>query len=251
MQEKSRMSLWHSILFFGVPGLLMFVGVFYVEPVLSQKGLPSIVIWPLLIWWPIVALFFGILILFFRQAERQSFYQRFRFHRLSKKELGITIGAFLGVQLGELVLSPTGRWLSQFRLFSVPQGIPDLFNPHLELEHGLTQLFGVPLQGHWWLLVFWAGWLIVNIGCEEILWRGYALPLQERYFGKYAWLVNGLCWNLLIHWFLRWNCIALLPISLIVPYLVQKYKNTWIGVIIHGTGNLLVYVLLIPGIMTK
>ena len=54
-------------------------------------------------------------------------------------------------------------------------------------------------------------WLIVNIGCEEILWRGYALPLREKVFGKYA----------------------------------------WIGVIIHGTGNLLMYVLLIPGVFGK
>jgi membrane protease YdiL (CAAX protease family) len=50
---------------------------------------------------------------------------------------------------------------------------------------------------------------------------------------------------------MRWNFIVLMPISLISPYLVQKYKNTWIGVIIHGTGNLLVFVILIPGIIAK
>jgi membrane protease YdiL (CAAX protease family) len=88
----------------------------------------------------------------------------------------------------------------------------------------------------------------VNIGGEEILWRGYALPLQEQAFGKHAWIVNGLCWNLLIHAFMWWNYIVLMPISLAIPYLVQRYRNTWLGIYIHGFGNLLVLAVLIPSI---
>ncbi len=105
------------------------------------------------------------------------------------------------------------------------------------------------VNGAWWLIVYWLGWVVINIGGEELLWRGYALPRQEKVFGRYAWLVNGLCWNLLFHFFMNWNVLVLMPISLTIPYLVQKYQNTWIGIYIHGIGNLLFLLVLIPEIM--
>lgn len=242
------MTLFGSLLFFGIPGLLIAAGLYFLAPILTQSGVPRIVSWPLLIWGPVVILFVIVFVSFINTQNPSSFKERFRFRKLTQKEWFITIGAFIVVQILETILSPTGAFFAKFSFFSLPEGIPDLFNPNFQFEDGLTQLLGVPVKGNWWLLLFWAGWLIVNIGCEEILWRGYALPLQEKYFGKYAWIVNGICWNLLIHFFMRWNFLVLLPISLIIPYLVQRYQNSWIGVIIHGTGNLLVFVLLIPEI---
>jgi membrane protease YdiL (CAAX protease family) len=251
MMKTGKMNLMSSFLFFGIPGLLMYLGVYFLAPVLARHGVPRIVSWPVLIWGPIVVLSIVVLALFFRKPNRQSFKQRFRFRRLTKKQWLIALGAFVGVQVLELALSPTGAFFSQFQFFALPEGIPNFMNPTFKIEEGLSQLFGVSVKGNWWLILFWLGWLTINIGCEEILWRGYALPLQEKYFGKYAWLVNGICWNLLIHFFMKWNFLVLMPISLTIPYLVQRYKNTWIGIIIHGIGNALVFVLLIPGIMAK
>jgi len=248
--NDSPMNLYKTLLFFGTPGLLMYLGVSYLAPVFRQKGIPDIIGWPVIIWTPVIVLFIIIMILFFKQSERVSFKERFRFNPLSKKVLWITLIAFVVVQLLESLLAPTGAFLAQFAIFTPPMVIPDLFNPFYNFENGLSQLFGVTIKGNWWLVIFWIGWLIVNIGGEEILWRGYALPLQEKYFGKYAWLVNGLCWNILIHFFMRWNLIVLLPVSLLIPYLVQKYKNSWIGIIIHGTGNLLIFIILIPEIIS-
>ena len=251
MTKDNSMNFFYSLVFFGIPGLLMYLGVYYLTPILSLRGIPRIVSWTATIWGPIVILFIIVFVSFVRKSNRLTFKERFRFHKLTNKEWLIALGAFIVVQVLELALSRTGAFFSQFRFFSLPEGIPDFFNPTFKIADGLSQLFGVPIKGNWWLVLFWLGWLIINIGCEEILWRGYALPLQEKYFGKYAWLVNGICWNILIHFFMRWNFIVLMPISLITPYLVQKYKNTWIGVIIHGTGNLLFFVILIPGIMAK
>lgn len=245
------MNLYRSIIFFGIPGLLMFLGVYYLAPLLEKLGIPQIITWPALIWGPIVVLFVVVFVSFFHNPNRPSFKERFRFQKLARKEWLITLGAFVVVQALEIALTPTGAFFAEFSFFIVPTGIPDLFNPSFHVENGLSELFGIPLKGNWWLLLFWLGWLIINIGCEEILWRGYALPLQEKYFGKYAWMVNGVCWNLLIHFFMRWNFVVLTPISLMIPYLVQKYRNTWIGIIIHGIGNSLVYVILVPGIMEK
>lgn len=43
--------------------------------------------------------------------------------------------------------------------------------------------------------------------------------------------------------------MTLLPVTLMVPYLSQKLDSTWPGIIIHGTGNLLVFIILIPAII--
>lgn len=139
-------------------------------------------------------------------------------------------------------------FFAEYAFFSKPPVIPELFDPALDIGAGLATFFGVPVAGNWWLILFWLGWLAVNIGGEELLGRGCALPLQERVFGRYAWLVNGICWNLLIHAFMKWNFLTLMPISLAIPFLVQRYKNTWIGIYIHGLGNLMVLVILIPSI---
>ena len=251
MIKTEKMNLLSSLFFFGVPGLLMYLGIYFLAPILTQHSVRRIVSWPVLIWGPVVILFLVVLASFFLNPNRESFKEQFRFRKLTKKQWLIALGAFIGVQVLELTLSPTGALLSQFQFFALPEGIPDFFNPTFEIEKGLSQFFGISVKGNWGLILFWLGWLIINIGCEEILWRGYALPLQERYFGKYAWLVNGICWNLLLHFFMRWNFVVLIPVSLAIPYFVQRYKNTWIGVIIHGIGNALVFVFLIPGIMAR
>ena len=260
--SDSGMGIPGTLLFFGLPAALMALGVRLLVPLAESWGWPLIVSYPLFLWLPIVLLVVGVVAVQ-RHAEaraagsrqRQAFGPRFRFRRLTRREWLVTGVGFLAVQAFELMLAPTRPWLARLRIagewqpFAPPPGTPDLFDPFFDLEGGLETFFGVPLEGNWWILAFWAGWLIVNIGGEELLWRGYALPLQERVFGRHAWLINGLSWNLLVHAFMPWSYLTLLPISLIVPYLVQRQQNTWIGVIIHGLGNLLVLALLIPGIV--
>lgn len=249
MINMTKMDLGRTMLFFGIPGFLMYLGVYFVQPFLAEMGVPAILSWPLLIWGPVIILFLLVTYPFLSNSTNEKFSRRFRFRKPSQKQWGVIVVGFLGIQILELLLSPSGAFLSRYAVFAIPANIPELFNPHFQIESGLTTLFGVPLQGKWWMIGFWLGWLLINIGCEEVLWRGYALPLQEKYFGKYAWLVNGLSWNLLIHFFMRWNVITLMPISLMIPYLVQKHENTWIGVALHGAGNTLVFILIIPGIL--
>jgi len=244
------MNIFHSILFFGIPGLFIYLGTYFLVPVLITNGWLALWAWFFCIWGPIAILLVIILWRFFHFKNRSSFSTRFRFQRIEKKDYLIILAAFIALQILELLLSPSGQYLAQFAFFAPPDGVPELFNPEFNIETGLTYFFGYPTYGQWWLLGYWLLWLLINIGGEEIVWRGYALPLQEKIFAKWAWLVNGLCWNLLVHFFMNWNLVALMPVSLIIPYLVQKYQNTWIGIILHGLGNLLLLALLIPAIMT-
>ena len=64
---------------------------------------------------------------------------------------------------------------------------------------------------------------------EEFVWRAFMLPRQEVAFGEKAWLVNGVLW-LLFHAAFPWQVlVTLVPITLILPYVVQRRRSTWPG----------------------
>jgi membrane protease YdiL (CAAX protease family) len=88
--------------------------------------------------------------------------------------------------------------------------------------------------GRYWILGAWLPFFVLNIVGEEFVWRGVVLPRQEVVFGGRAWLVNGILW-LLFHAAFPWQVlVTLVPITLILPYVVQRRRSTWIGVVIHA-----------------
>ncbi|HEY2251609.1 MAG TPA: CPBP family intramembrane glutamic endopeptidase [Planctomycetaceae bacterium] len=93
--------------------------------------------------------------------------------------------------------------------------------------------------GRYWILSAWLPFFALNIVGEEFVWRGFALPRQEAVFGGWAWLLNGLLW-LLFHAAFPWQVlVTLAPITLILPYVVERRRCTWIGMVIHaGFGSM-------------
>ena len=88
--------------------------------------------------------------------------------------------------------------------------------------------------GRYWILGAWLPFFVLNIVGEEFVWRGVALPRQEVAFGGRAWLVNGILW-LLFHAAFPWQVlVTLVPITLILPYVVQRRRSTWVGIVIHA-----------------
>jgi hypothetical protein len=85
---------------------------------------------------------------------------------------------------------------------------PSLFQPTLEsvrffdpsafyrefFKHfGPKDFMGIPLQGAWWILLYYVAIMFLcNIGGKELWWRGYVLPRQELVFGRTAWIVHGI-----------------------------------------------------------
>lgn len=91
--------------------------------------------------------------------------------------------------------------------------------------------------GRYWLLWVWLPYWILNIMGEEFLWRGVMFPRQELVFGKYTWIVHGLGWAT-FHIAFGWKLlITMLPLIFIQSFIVQKTKNSWTGVILHGGLN--------------
>ena len=235
-----------TLLFFAAPGLGSIAAFRWLVPWLSASGTPLHWAVFIAVWGPMLALASWVAIKIALSA--QSAQRHLRVGVLTKRMALLSFGAFVGVQLFEVLLSPTRGWLAQLPGMSPGAGIPPIFRPEYAPDFPLSHFMGQAVPGNYALIFYWLLWLVVNIGGEELLWRGYALPRMERRFGSYAWLINGLLWNLFFHGFMPWSAITLLPISLVLPYLAQRTQSIWPGVIIHGTGNLLFLFLLVPSV---
>ncbi len=79
--------------------------------------------------------------------------------------------------------------------------------------------------------------LIIGAITEEFFWRGYLLPLQEKRWGKYSWVVNGLFWTL--SHILVLNPLTILFTGFGISYIGYRYKNTTLTIIVHVLNNAL------------
>ena len=50
LRKDNSMNFINSLLFFGIPGLLMYLGVYYLIPILTSRDIPRIVSWTALNW---------------------------------------------------------------------------------------------------------------------------------------------------------------------------------------------------------
>lgn len=91
------------------------------------------------------------------------------------------------------------RYASRFRpvLESIRFFDASAFHHEFFSHFGPGDFMGIPLQGAWWILAYYAVLMFVcDIGVEELWWRGYVLPRQELAFGRSAWVIHGICWSL-------------------------------------------------------
>lgn len=203
----------------------MFLQTKYTIPYLSNvSGLETILFWFIVgaigIFTPLILL--GLIIL---KRERFQFNiktitSRLRFRKLTNSDLIWTLIGFLSiVVLSALIMKIMEITIGQF-------------------DHSPKFMTFEPLsKGRYWLLLIWLPYWILNILGEEFLWRGVMLPRQELAFGKYTWIIHGFGWSL-FHIAFGWKLmLTLLPIIFILSFIVQKTKNSWTGVILHGGLN--------------
>jgi membrane protease YdiL (CAAX protease family) len=104
-----------------------------------------------------------------------------------------------------------------------------------------------PPGWHAQLFAAWIPLFVSNILGEELCWRGYLLPRQETAWGHFAWLPNGILWCL-FHFSFGWPImVTLLPITLLLPWIVQRRRNTTVGIVIHGVFNAAGFILATSG----
>jgi membrane protease YdiL (CAAX protease family) len=111
---------------------------------------------------------------------------------------------------------------------------PSAFHREFFSHFGPKDFMGMPLQGAWWILIYYAVLILVcNIGGEELWWRGYVLPRQELAFGRSAWIIHGIGWSV-FHLFMQ-------------PTLWDT-RSTWPGIVGHSFGNLTFFLSLVSGV---
>jgi membrane protease YdiL (CAAX protease family) len=137
--------------------------------------------------------------------------------------------------------------LESVRFFE-PSGFHRDFFSHF----GPNDFMGVPLHGAWWVLFYYAAvFLVLNIGGEELWWRGYVLPRQELTFGKATWVIHGISWSA-FHLFMQptlWDTVRMSITGVALAFVAQHTKSTWPGIIGHSFGNLPFFLSLLSGVM--
>jgi membrane protease YdiL (CAAX protease family) len=233
-------------------GVGIFLGVHVAVPWLVARGVPLLFAVTAALYLPLAAGFAAALAAYRRTAGSwawPAFRDRFRLRWPSHREWAIFVGGAILVLALETLLEPVSVWLATTLPLPRPPVLPPLLDPLTPVDLPPSAFVGTPLRGTAWIVPFWTAALVVNIGGEELLWRGYVLPRQEAVFGRWAWLVNGLLWAVLVHAFMWWTLVGLLPTSLVTPYLAQRYETTWAGVVVHGLGNAIWVVVLAAGVV--
>ena len=173
---------------------------------------------------------------------------RFRLTKMNRVDWLWTIGIIIFVLVTYFGLDFTGGWVKSVSFLAPRQTWPAEFGPGGSNNITPGVFMGMPLSGQWWIvLVYFVGWLF-NILGEEFWFRGYILPRQELAFGRLAWMLNGLMFTL-NHLWQPWIMITILPSSFLLAYIVQRRKNTWIGIIQHGFANIVLLIWLICGVI--
>jgi membrane protease YdiL (CAAX protease family) len=85
-----------------------------------------------------------------------------------------------------------------------------------------------------WMIALWVVYWPINILSEELVWRGVILPRMQERIGRYAWLLNAVLWGGFHVAFGLGNLIVLAPTLLLVPWIAQRRRNTWLAVLLHA-----------------
>ena len=163
--------------------------------------------------------------------------------KTNKKWMFVAILIAVFVKRNAALLQPT---LQSVRFFN-----PSPFYSEFFSHFGPHDFMGLPLQGAWWILVYYAVVMLVfNIGGEELWWRGYVLPRQELAFGRIAWVVHGIFWSI-FHLFMQptlWDTVRMAITGVALSFVAQRTKSTWPGIVGHSFGNLSFFLSLVKGV---
>jgi len=251
-QQLKPIGLWKSVVFFGIPGILLYLSIYYLVPVLINYNISEAFgvfgsMWALTI--PLIYL--GI-VLYKRDCKNISikgFMYYFNFKKISKHDIKYIIIGILVTIVAEETLGFLGEYFAQIAILAPPKYLSAPFNPLEDFSLPIETFMGISLRGNWMFLFVFIFLHSISMLAEEVIWRGYLLPRQEKKHGKYAWVLNGFLWAWLMHICLKWNFISMIPSMLITPFMAQKTGSTTVAYIIHSVPNMLIWVMILIGVL--
>ncbi len=218
------MPFGQSLIFFGIPALVAAAGHNVLWPYFVGVGVSeetayhfqALVVFTFLLSAAVVAY-----VIEGNPLDWSSFRRRFRLFRLDKIGWKWTLGGIATDALLSLVATVLAIQVYDLLRFTPPDAYPS--GPMTNLP----------------LLAFV---LFMNIMSEELWWRGYVLPRQEKQHGRHTWAIHGVLWAF-FHAFKWWAVPFMLFTTWIIPFITQRIGNTTPGIIIHlvinGLGMLL------------
>jgi len=237
-----------TIVHWAIPAGGLYIAHYILVPsFVEQTGQPYLVAY-LMAWVTSMVLFFMAALVAYRVEgnpfEWKTFAARYRLRRMTSRDLVWTIGLLSFGIAGYFGLGFTARWLARWSLFAPHPVFAPEFGPGGAAARIPGTFMGTAITGLGWVaVVYLFGWFF-NIAGEELWFRGYILPRQEKTFGKYAWIANGLMFTL-NHIWQPWNLLLILPGALAGAFAVQRRKNTSIQIISHGLANAIALVVII------
>jgi membrane protease YdiL (CAAX protease family) len=227
--NSSEISLTRTFLYFAFFTLMLFIATRHVIPFLNQWGFHPAISWfvsgGLLVFAPMFVIALQNVRKNIPATDKKAIMERLWLTRPSAKDWLWTIAGTILILISTGVILLVAGWISM-NYFGKP------FQTSPSFMH-----FEPLLPSQYWILAVWIIFFFFNIFGEEILWRGYLLAgMSERYPGT-AWLYNAVFWMMFHIPFGYELMVMVLPTFFLIPYLVQKRKNTWIGIIIHAGLN--------------
>ena len=246
------MPLVISLLYFGVPALVLIIGFHIVMPALIQGGCTPFNAYFIGLGTPLALMLIASLVAYRHEGNAMKwdvFKNRFRLHPLSLKMWLLTSGTFIAIIIIYGISMQLNVLLLNTGIIPMPASLPAWLDTRNGMPSvtAMDQAFG-GLSGNWPALLSFFVLLCLNIIGEEFWWRGYILPRQELAFGKWVWIIHGFLWAF-FHAFKWWDILAILPLTLILPFLVWKLKNNTIGIVLHFLVNSLGLIAILAGIM--
>jgi membrane protease YdiL (CAAX protease family) len=163
---------------------------------------------------------------------RKAFLQRCRLLPIRPRVVLWGLGLGVLMFLLTAVFSPLLSRAISAGWLPLPAGTPDYLNPTRQQSLALLKEQFVSQGILPWIPIV----LILNIGAEEIFWRGLVFPRQELHHGRQAFIVHGLIWAF-SHLFQYWMLPPILIGSLALAWTVQHTRSTWVGVVAHLVNN--------------
>ncbi len=224
------MSIFKTLTFFIASSILLYLATnFGITFSISKLGMMPMIAWFLNGGVVFIILFSTAMILLKKEQPTLTFKifkEKLNLKPLSKRDLIWTLIGILTISIFSVLIMKGLTRLSEL----YPDKISSSFSPPFLEFHVLE-------KSQYWIFLIWIPFFFFNIFGEEFLWRGFILPRQNLNSNTANWTLNSLGW-LLFHLAFGWKLvILLLPILIINPFIVQKTKNTWTGILIHGLIN--------------
>lgn len=251
IKSVKPMSFRGSVVFFGIPSLIMAFSYYIFMPFLQSLGISHYNAFFVAHIIPMSMFIVATFVLLEREGVHtfSEFISRTRFNNFKLRYFVYGIGVFFALNFAYGPFDAIATVLIESNIITIPDFVPLFGDPRIEITPGfLLSIVGEQLAGNWGIILIFLMSLFFNIVGEELFWRGYVLPRQEVRFGKHTWIVHGLMWTF-FHSFKYWDLLGLLPVCLIISYVAQRKQNNWISFIAHLLFNGILIVFLLPVVL--